>query len=183
MFRHVRELVTRHPSFLHVHVRRRRLHPSEDAGNRRPRSNASFQLPVASHLTCVGSTVEQLRDYLTRAVEAGVDYIVALRGDPPAGETSFQPPPGGLRYANELVSLIKAEFPHLGIAVAGYPETHREAPSPEADLQNLRRKVDAGADIIVTQLFYNNDDFFRFRDRCTAVRHHGADHTWHPACQ
>jgi len=127
------------------------------------------RLPVASHLTCVGSTVERLRDYLRDAALRGIDYIVALRGDPPQGQTDFRPEPGGLRYANELVALIRAEFPGFGIAVAGYPETHREAPSPEADLQNLKRKVDCGADIVITQLFYDNEDFFRFRDRCEAA--------------
>ena len=106
---------------------------------------------------------------MTEAATRGVDYIVALRGDPPRGETSFQPVEGGLRYANELVSLIHGEFADFGVAVAGYPETHQEAPSPEIDLANLKRKVDAGADIVVTQLFYNNDDFFRFRDRCDAA--------------
>jgi methylenetetrahydrofolate reductase (NADPH) len=125
-----------------------------------------FQVAVASHLTCVGTTVDQLRDYLTAAQSAAVDYIVALRGDPPRGQSEFQAVAGGLRYANELVSLIRAEFPQYGIAVAGYPEVHQEAPSAEVDLENLRRKVDAGADIIVTQLFYDNADFFRFRDRC-----------------
>ena len=125
-------------------------------------------MPVASHLTCVGSTVDQLRAYLTQAEQAGVDHIVALRGDPPAGETDYHPPAGGLQFANQLVALVKAEFPRFGIAVAGYPETHREAPSPEVDLRNLKRKVDTGADVIITQLFYDNDDFFRFRDRCTA---------------
>ncbi|MFM7845478.1 MAG: methylenetetrahydrofolate reductase [NAD(P)H] [Planctomycetota bacterium] len=125
-----------------------------------------FNVSVASHLTCVGTTVDQLRDYLTAAQTAAVDYIVALRGDPPRGQTEFQAVDGGLRYANELVSLIRAEFPEFGIAVAGYPEVHQEAPSAEVDLENLRRKVDAGAHIIVTQLFYDNADFFRFRDRC-----------------
>ena len=125
-----------------------------------------FRVPVASHLTCVGSTTDQLRAYLTEAVRSGVDYIVALRGDPPAGDATFKPVQGGLSYANELVALIRGEFPDLGIAVAGYPEKHREAPSMEVDLQNLQRKVESGADIIITQLFYNNDDFFRFRDRC-----------------
>lgn len=124
-----------------------------------------FNLPVASHLTVVGSTVEQLRSYLEEARRRGVDSIVALRGDPPQGEDNFQPVEGGLRYANELVELIRAEFPEFGVAVAGYPETHQEAPNPEADLENLQRKVDAGADVVITQLFYNNDDFFRFRDR------------------
>lgn len=125
--------------------------------------------PVASHLTCVGSTVDQLRQYLTLAREEGVDYIVALRGDPPKGETTFKPVEGGLRYANELVALIRDEFPEFGIAVAGYPETHQEAASFEIDLANLKRKVDSGADIIVTQLFYKNEDFLRFRDACEAI--------------
>lgn len=125
-----------------------------------------FGVPVASHLTCVASSVEQLRQYLTEATARGVDYVVALRGDPPHGTTEFQAVEGGLRYANELVALIRAEFPRFGIAVAGYPETHREAPSPEVDLANLKRKVDAGADVVLTQLFYRNEDFFGFRDRC-----------------
>lgn len=125
-----------------------------------------FGLPVASHLTCVGSTRDELRSYLSRARTQGVDYVVALRGDPPQGETDFRPVPGGLSHANELVSLIRSEFPEFGILVAGYPETHREAPSREVDLANLKRKVSAGADVVVTQLFYDNADFFRFRDDC-----------------
>ncbi len=124
-----------------------------------------FGVPVASHLTCVGCTVDQLRDYLREASTAGVDAIVALRGDPPRGESSFTPVAGGLRYANELVALIRTEFPQFGLAVAGYPEKHLEATSFDADLENLKRKVDAGADVVITQLFYHNDDFFRFRDR------------------
>lgn len=121
---------------------------------------------IATHLTCVGSTVDQLRSYLNAALALGTDYIVALRGDPPKGQTEFQQVAGGLRYANELVCLIRSEFPQFGIAVAGYPEVHQEAPSAEIDLINLKRKVDCGADIIVTQLFYVNDDYFRFVDRC-----------------
>ena len=128
-----------------------------------------YQLPVATHLTCVGSSVEQLREYLTEAQQQEIDYVVALRGDPPAGDDSFRPTPGGLCYANELVALIRSEFPHFDIAVAGYPETHQEAPSPQADIENLRRKVEAGADVVVTQLFYDNDEFFAFRDKCQAV--------------
>ncbi len=124
---------------------------------------------VASHLTCVGSTIEQLRTYLATAKAQGIENIVALRGDPPKGENSFTPVAGGLKYANELVSLIRGEFPGFGIAVAGYPETHREAPSPEADLENLHRKVALGADVVITQLFYDNADFFRFRDCCRVL--------------
>lgn len=128
-----------------------------------------FSIPVASHLTCVGATVDQLRDYLNAAIEIGTDYIVALRGDPPKGETEFRQTDGGFRYANDLVGLIKSEYPQLGIAVAGYPEVHQEAPNLEVDLVNLKRKVDAGADIVVTQLFYKNDDYFRFVDRCHGI--------------
>jgi methylenetetrahydrofolate reductase (NADPH) len=121
---------------------------------------------VASHLTCVGSTIEELRDYLLEAEALGVSAIVALRGDPPKGETAFTPVAGGLSYASELVGLVRAEFPRLGILVAGYPETHQEAISPQADLENLKRKVESGGDVVVTQLFYDNADFFRFRDAC-----------------
>ena len=130
---------------------------------------AGYGCPTAAHLTCVGSSVEQLREYLSAAEQGGIDNIVALRGDPPRGETSFTPVAGGLRYANELVALIRKEFPKFGIAVAGYPETHQEATSPEADLENLRRKVAAGGDVVITQVFYDNADFFRFRERCIAI--------------
>lgn len=133
------------------------------------RVHNEFQLPVATHLTCVNRTVEQLREYLRTARDLNVRNVVALRGDPPKGDTAFRPVEGGLCYANELVALIGNEFPELGIAVAGYPEKHQEAPSPEIDLANLKRKVDAGADVVITQLFYNNEDFFRFRDRCDTL--------------
>ncbi len=126
-------------------------------------------VPVASHLTCVGSSIDELRDYLREARDHGVTAIVALRGDPPKGETTFTPVAGGLRYASELVSLIRGEFPTFDILVAGYPETHQEAVSAEADLDNLKRKCDAGGDVVVTQLFYDNEDFLRFRDRCAAI--------------
>jgi len=124
---------------------------------------------VASHLTCVGSTVDELRGYLREARERGASAIVALRGDPPQGQESFRPVDGGLRYAAELAALIRAEFPAFDILVAGYPETHQEAASPAADIENLKRKCAAGGDVVVTQLFYDNADFLRFRDRCAAV--------------
>ncbi len=164
LLRHVEQLIACQPSFITCTY--------GAGGSTRQKTleiisqiKRQFALPVASHLTCVGSTVDQLREYLLQAQREGVDHIVALRGDPPRGESTFQPPPGGLRYANELVSFIRGEFPQFGIAVAGYPETHQEAPSPETDLANLKRKVDAGAELVITQLFYSNDDFWRFRER------------------
>lgn len=171
MYRHLDQLVEFKPDFITCtygaggSTRDKTLEIVEQVKER-------YALPVASHLTCVGSTIDQLRDYLTEAAARGIDYIVALRGDPPRGETSFQAVAGGLRYANELVALLRSEFTGFDVVVAGYPETHQEALGPEADLENLKRKVDAGADVVVTQLFYDNDDFFRFRDRCDAVGIH-----------
>lgn len=168
LFRHLEELVSFEPSYITCtygaggSTRQKTLEIVERVRQR-------FACPVASHLTCVGSTADELRSYLRDARQRGVDHIVALRGDPPKGETQFKAVAGGLRYASELVALVRQEFPDFGIAVAGYPETHIEALSPEADLENLKRKVDAGGDIVITQLFYINEDFFRFRDRCKQV--------------
>lgn len=124
------------------------------------------QVPVASHLTCVGSGREGIRAYLEEAGNCGVEHIVALRGDAPKDQPEWQPPPDGFRYAAHLVEFIRAEFPQFGIVVGGYPETHPEAPNRAKDIEYLKRKVDAGADVVTTQLFYDNYDFYRFRDRC-----------------
>ena len=165
LFRHLEELAAFEPSYVTCtygaggSTRQKTLEIVERVRER-------FKVPVASHLTCVGSTADDLRGYLREARRRGVDFIVALRGDPPKGESQFTAVEGGLRYASELVTLVRGEFPEFGIAVAGYPETHIEALSPEADLENLKRKVDAGGEIVITQLFYSNGDFFRFRERC-----------------
>jgi methylenetetrahydrofolate reductase (NADPH) len=168
LFEHLRELVSFRPSFITCTY--------GAGGSTRDKTldivtrvRREFQCPVASHLTCVGSVVDDLRSYLRDAQARGVDNIVALRGDPPKGETEFKPIPGGLRYANDLVKLIRQEFPGFGVAVAGYPETHQEAESADSDLANLKRKVESGGDIVITQLFYDNDDFFRFRERYDAA--------------
>jgi methylenetetrahydrofolate reductase (NADPH) len=124
--------------------------------------------PVASHLTCVQATQQDLKDYLNQARDQGVDNIVAIRGDVPEGETEFQATEGGFRYGNELAEFIHNEFPDMGIAVGGYPEKHPEARNIFNDVDNLKRKVDAGADIVITQLFYKNESFFNFLDNCAA---------------
>ncbi len=126
-------------------------------------------IPVASHLTCVGATVDELRAYIDEACRRGIQYIVALRGDPPQGEDHFVAPEGGLAYGNELVKLIHREYPDMGVLVGGYPEMHPEAVDAQTDLDNLKRKVDAGSDVIITQLFYDNDVYYRFRDKCDAA--------------
>ncbi len=127
-------------------------------------------IPVVSHLTCVNATKIDLQNYLYKVKEMSVSGIVALRGDAPSHTLSFVSVPGGFRYAVELVRLIKTEFPEFNILVGGYPEKHPEAPTLEEDIKHLREKVDAGGEIVLTQLFYNNDDFYRFRDLCEKAK-------------
>lgn len=124
-----------------------------------------YRLTSTAHFTCVGSTREQLIEWLSFAWSEGLRNIMALRGDAPAGQSEFKAIDGGLKYANELVGLIREHFPAMGIGVAGYPEKHPEASSLDVDFENLVRKVRAGADAIFTQLFFENSSFFRFRDR------------------
>ncbi len=119
--------------------------------------------PVA-HLTCVGSTRDEIARIIDELRFAGIENILALRGDPPKGETSFQATEGGFAYASELVAFIRSRS-DVCLGAACYPEGHPEAPSLDADLDNLKRKVDAGVDFLITQLFFDNADFLRFRDR------------------
>jgi len=126
-------------------------------------------LTATAHFTCVGSTRDELSQWLEQARESGIENIMALRGDAPGGQESFQAVEGGLSNANELVELIRDRFPDTGIGVAGYPEKHPEAPDAQTDLSNLKRKVEAGADAVYTQLFYENANFYSFRDRYTSA--------------
>ena len=121
-------------------------------------------LTATAHFTCVGSTREELAEWLDYAWQSGLRNIMALRGDPPAGAAEFQPPAGGLTYANELVALIRQRHPEMGIGVAGYPEKHPECCDAPTDLANLKRKIEAGADAVFTQLFFDNTHFLRFRE-------------------
>lgn len=124
---------------------------------------------VMPHLTCVGHSREELKQTIAEFKAAGLKQIMALRGDPPKGETNFTPHPDGLSYANELVHLIREVYPECDLGVAGYPEKHPEAPSMEIDLLNLKRKVDAGATFVTTQLFFDNVAYFEFVDKCRSA--------------
>ncbi|MEQ8850034.1 methylenetetrahydrofolate reductase [NAD(P)H] [Botrimarina sp.] len=168
LFRHAERLVEFKPSYLTCTYGAGGS-TQDSTLNIAARLRRQFGLPVATHLTCVGRTADQIRDYLRRAIDADVQNVVALRGDPPKGESKFTATEGGFAYANELVAMIRSDFPEMGVAVGGYPEVHQEAPSAEVDLDNLKRKVDAGAHAIITQLFYDNEDFFRFRDQCESA--------------
>ncbi|MCX5841718.1 MAG: methylenetetrahydrofolate reductase [NAD(P)H] [Deltaproteobacteria bacterium] len=128
------------------------------------RVKKDFNTEALAHLTCVQSTKDDIARILDLFKDENIENILALRGDPPAGAEKFIRTEGGFGYANELVSFIRRRN-HFSIGVAGYPEGHIEAPSLDADMLNLKRKVDAGADFITTQLFFNNEAFYRFRDR------------------
>jgi methylenetetrahydrofolate reductase (NADPH) len=118
-------------------------------------------LPLV-HFTCVGHSRDEIRQLLSKLKAAGIENILALRGDPPKGETTFTPAPDGFRYAQELIRFIRAEGFDFCLGVAGYPEGHPEAPSKEADLMNLKAKLAAGGEFIVTQLFFDNQDYFDY---------------------
>jgi len=124
-------------------------------------------LTVVSHLTCVGSTREDILSILNRYTQNGIDNILALRGDIPAGHTPWSAPANGFDHASDLVSFIKNHFPHMSVGVAGFPEGHPETPNRLKEIDYLKAKVDSGADYMITQLFFDNRDFFDFSERCT----------------
>jgi len=124
--------------------------------------------PMA-HLTCVGHTREDMRPILDRIAEAGVQNLLVLRGDPPKGEKMFTPTPGGFRYAAELIAYIRDQDYPFCLGGAAYPEGHVENPSRELDLKNLKAKVDAGLDFLVTQLFFDNAFYFDFAERSRRI--------------
>lgn len=123
------------------------------------------KLQAAPHLTCVGASREEVLDIARGYWNDGIHHIVALRGDPPLGTESYQPHPQGFAYASDLVAGLKS-VADFEISVASYPETHPEAVSAEADLNNLKAKLDAGANRSITQYFYDTEIYLRFRDRC-----------------
>jgi methylenetetrahydrofolate reductase (NADPH) len=125
-------------------------------------------LSCAPHLTCVGADRNEVLDIARSYHASGIRHIVALRGDPPKGESAYSPHPQGFAYASDLVGGLR-DVADFEISVAAYPEVHPEAPSSQADLVYLKRKVDAGARRAITQFFFDNDCYLRFRDRCAAA--------------
>lgn len=123
-------------------------------------------LTVTAHLTCIGSSRSELRQILESYSQNGVENILALRGDPPQGEEDCEPCADGFSHAAELVHFIKEHFPSMGVGVAGFPEGHPATPNRLREIDYLKAKVDAGADYIVTQLFFDNRDFYDFSERC-----------------
>jgi len=123
-------------------------------------------IPVVPHLTCVGSGREEIHDIVSRYQSRGIMNIMALRGDRPRSHGDGAAAREEFKYGYELVDFIRRSFPDMGIGVAGYPEGHPETPNRMREMDYLKNKVDHGADFICTQLFFNNGDFYDFRDRC-----------------
>src|SRR3954466_15022876 len=121
-----------------------------------------FDIEAMAHFTCVGATVEQLREQLDAMRDAGLENVLALRGDPPAGQEEWRMTPGGLEFSAQLVEMIRGSYPQLAIGGACFPETHIHATSPEDDLRYLKEKVDAGARFLITQLFFDNALYYDF---------------------
>jgi methylenetetrahydrofolate reductase (NADPH) len=128
-------------------------------------------LTGAPHLTCIGASRGAILDIARGYWDEGIRHLVALRGDPPQGQGTYRPHAGGFAHASDLVAGLAGVAP-FDISVAAYPEVHPEAPSAEADLDNLKRKIDAGATRAITQFFYDDAVFLRFRDRCAAAGIH-----------
>lgn len=121
---------------------------------------------VVSHLTCVGASKDEIKQILMTYNEAGIQNVMALRGDPPKGQTSFAQYPDGFLHSADLVAFIKQHFPTMGIGIAGFPEGHPDTPNRLKELEYLKVKVDAGADYICTQFFFDDHDFYDFCERC-----------------
>jgi methylenetetrahydrofolate reductase (NADPH) len=132
------------------------------------RIREQYGLEAMAHFTCVGATQEQLRATLAEMHRAGIDNVLALRGDPPAGEEVWTKTDGGLEYSRELVALIAGEYP-FAVGAACFPETHIHAESPAADLEHLVEKVAAGVDFLITQFFFDNTSYFDFVTRARAA--------------
>jgi methylenetetrahydrofolate reductase (NADPH) len=132
------------------------------------RIREQYGLEAMAHFTCVGASVGELRGTLEEMRAAGIDNVLALRGDPPAGQEQWTKTDGGLEYSRELVELIAGEYP-FAIGAACFPETHIHATSPEDDLEHLAAKVRAGVDFLITQLFFDNALYFRFVERARAA--------------
>jgi methylenetetrahydrofolate reductase (NADPH) len=127
-----------------------------------------YGIEAMAHFSLVGQSVDDLRRQLDEIAESGIENVLALRGDPPIGESEWIAHPEGLHYSVELIEMIKAEYDFC-VGAASFPEVHPDAPSAEEDLRYLKRKVDAGANFLITQLFFDNGDYFNFVENARAA--------------
>ena len=167
LYRTIEELKTLDPAFVSVTSHARGANRSQTL-ELVTRIQDELGITAVAHLPCAGQTRDEIHTALERFRDAGIENIMALGGDPPSDEPDWQPGPDSFRYANELVSYIKEHF-DFTLGGGCYPEKHHLAPSFEADIENLKRKIDAGVEVLITQLFLDNVHYFRFMDRVHAA--------------
>jgi methylenetetrahydrofolate reductase (NADPH) len=167
LFRTIEDLKQLDPSFVSVTSHARGENRSKTA-ELVIRIQNELGITAMAHMTCTGQTREELAETLTTLAAAGIENVMALRGDPPKDQPEWRPVPGGFRYGSQLAAFVKEQ---VAFCIGGgcYPEVHPEAVSADADLDALRQKIDAGAEFLITQLFLNNEHFFRFLDRARAA--------------
>jgi len=166
LFETIKELSPIQPSFVSVTYGAggSNRHFTEDLVVRLTRETS---LNVVAHLTAINAGREEIRHQMDRYVNAGIQNVLALRGDPPKnGVSGIKASPDGFSHASDLVAFIKKNYPGIGVGVAGFPEGHPETPNRLKEMAYLKAKVDEGADYICTQLFFDNHDFYDFRERC-----------------
>ena len=165
--RALRELAPMEPSFVSVTYGAGGTTREKTVGTVRAIKD-EHGLEAMAHFTCVGATTDELRVTLEEIREAGIENVLALRGDPPRGQEEWVASDGGLEFSHQLVGLLREDY-DFSIAAACFPETHIHATSPEDDLRYLKAKVDAGVDYLITQLFFDNDLYFDFVERARAI--------------
>jgi len=169
LFENIRQLIPLKPSYVSVTYGAGGS-TRELTHNLILRLQKETNLTIVSHLTCVGASKDSIKKILEQYNEHGIHNIMALRGDPPLEQKTFEPHPDGFKYAFELVSFIKKHFPNMCIGIAGFPEGHAECPNRLKEIDYLKEKVDCGADYICTQLFFKNDDYYDFVERCRLAK-------------
>jgi len=167
LYRTIADLAELRPAFVSVTSHARGENRSQTV-ELTTRIQNELGITAMAHITCAGQTQAELAATLDQLKRAGIANVMALRGDAPKDQPEWRPVPGGFSYANELAAFVR-ERGEFCIGGACYPETHPDAPSPAADLDNLKRKLASGAEFLITQLFLNNDHFFRFVDRARAA--------------
>jgi methylenetetrahydrofolate reductase (NADPH) len=168
LFRTIEDLKQLDPGFVSVTSHARGENRSKTA-ELVIRIQSELGITSMAHMTCSGQTREELAETLETLARAGIENVMALRGDPPKDQPEWRPVPGGFRYGSELAAFVK-ERAAFCIGGGCYPEVHPEAVSPDADLEALRQKIDAGAEFLITQLFLNNEHYFRVLERARAAR-------------
>ena len=167
LYRTIADLAELRPAFVSVTSHARGENRSQTV-ELTTRIQSELGITAMAHMTCAGQTQTELAETLAQLARAGITNVMALRGDAPKDQPEWRPVPGGFRYANELAAFVKTQGTFC-IGGACYPETHPDAPSAAADIESLKRKLTAGAEFLITQLFLENAHFFRFVERARAA--------------